>query len=151
MTSMNYFNEFRVQGGHGAEVEAALWALQVPDVTRTEDTKAGDLIRVRVPEGVDSMEHWRALRDLRDAIVANAEGDAMATAHRKSMSHGMSPTAQALVEASEARDVAMREAYEAEGTPAERAADLRWAHAENAYRDASAAHRAARKAHGDKI
>lgn len=143
MTSMNYFNEIRVQGGHGAEVEAALWALQVPDVTRTEDTKAGDLIRVRVPEGVDSMEHWRALRDLRDAIVANAEGDGM--------SHGMSPTAQALVEASEARDVAMREAYEAEGTPAEAAADQRYAAAEIAYRDASAAHRAARKAHGDKI
>lgn len=63
----------------------------------------------------------------------------------------MSPTAQAVVEAFEARDVAMREAYEAEGTPAERAADLRWAQAENAYRDASAAHRAARRAHGDNV
>lgn len=63
----------------------------------------------------------------------------------------MSPTAAALAVASAARDEAMREAYEAEGTPAERAADQRYAAAELAYMEAGAAHRAARRAHGDNI
>jgi hypothetical protein len=58
----------------------------------------------------------------------------------------MSPTAQAVAETFAAREAARREADDAEGTPAERAADLRWANAEIAYRDACAAHHAARKA-----
>lgn len=77
MTENTYYNEFRVVGGHGAKVEAALNALQVSDVTRIEDTTGAgsDLIRVRVPEGVDTLEHWHALRDLRDAIVAKADAE----------------------------------------------------------------------------
>lgn len=63
----------------------------------------------------------------------------------------MSPTAQALADASAARDAAMLAAYQAEGTPAEAAADQRFAEAHGAYLDAAAAHRAARIAHGDRV
>lgn len=146
-----YYNEFRVTGGHGAKVEAALTALQVPEVTRTEDAEAGDLIRVRVPVGVDSLDHWRALRDLRDAIVATAQAEAVAEAHRASMAHGMSATAVHLAAASAALDEARREAHAAEGTPAEPSADARFAEAERLYREAAAAHREARRAHNDNI
>jgi hypothetical protein len=61
----------------------------------------------------------------------------------------MSPTAQALAAASAARDVALIEADAAIGTPAEAAADLRYANAQIAYNEAAAAHRAARIANGD--
>lgn len=67
------------------------------------------------------------------------------------MNDTMSPTAQAVAAASAARDEAMREAHEAEGTPAERAADLRYANAQIDYMEACAAHRAARRAHGDNV
>lgn len=63
----------------------------------------------------------------------------------------MSPTAQALANASAARDVAMRLAHEAEGKPEEPAMDALFAASDVAYRKAARAHRAARAAAGDAI
>lgn len=63
----------------------------------------------------------------------------------------MSPTLRRVIETGKARDQAMQEAYDAEGTPAERAADQRYAAAELAHMDACREHRAARRAHGDNV
>lgn len=64
---------------------------------------------------------------------------------------GMSPTAQLVVCASEARDAAMMAAYKAEATAKEAVMDAAYEAADAAYRAAKDAHRAARIAHGDRV
>ena len=61
----------------------------------------------------------------------------------------MSPTAQAVLAASAARDAAVRAAWEAEGTDREDELDAAEKAAEAKYREACEAHRAARIANGD--
>lgn len=61
----------------------------------------------------------------------------------------LSPTAQALADASTLRDKAMQAAYDAEGTELEAVADAVYASADEVYKAAQAAHRAAREAAGD--
>lgn len=61
----------------------------------------------------------------------------------------LSPTAQALAEASVLRDEAMMVAYKAEGTSQEAEADAAYEAADAAYNEAKRAHRAAREAAGD--
>lgn len=61
----------------------------------------------------------------------------------------LSPTAQALAEASDARDEAMQAAYDAEGTDREAEADAAYEAACAARWDAVNAHRKAREANGD--
>lgn len=58
----------------------------------------------------------------------------------------LSPTAKVLALASESRDVAMRLAYEAEGTDREAGLDEMYRAADEAYLAACVAHRAARDA-----
>lgn len=71
MTTMNYTNEFYVKPArHLAAVANALRVLEVPGV---EVNEAEARIAVAVPAGIDTMTHWRALRTLRDAVIAKAE------------------------------------------------------------------------------
>lgn len=62
-----------------------------------------------------------------------------------------SPTMKALEAAIAARDYWMQRAHEVEGTPEEPAADAAYAAAEEACKAAGAAHRVARRAHGDNV
>lgn len=62
-----------------------------------------------------------------------------------------SPTLQALNAAIAARDYWMQKAHDVEGTPEEPAADQAFAAAELAVKAAGAAHRAARRFHGDNV
>jgi hypothetical protein len=55
----------------------------------------------------------------------------------------LSPTAQAVANASDARDIAMRNAYEAEGTERETAMDVAYKVANDVYESAKMIHRAA--------
>lgn len=59
------------------------------------------------------------------------------------MYSNLSPTAQAVAIASDARDAAMRNAYEAEGTERETAMDVAYKVADNVYESAKMIHRAA--------
>lgn len=61
----------------------------------------------------------------------------------------LSPTAQAIAEASVIRDQAMMVAYKAEGTSREAEADAAYEAADAAYNEAKRARRAAREAAGD--
>jgi hypothetical protein len=61
----------------------------------------------------------------------------------------LSPTAQALADASTLRDKAMKAAYDAEGTELEAVADAVYESADAVYKAAQAAHSAAREAAGD--
>lgn len=63
----------------------------------------------------------------------------------------MSPTAQAVLTASAARDAAVRAAWEAEGTYREAELDAAEKVAEERYREACRKHRAARIANGDQV
>lgn len=63
----------------------------------------------------------------------------------------LSPTAQAVAEASVIRDQAMMVAYKAEGTSREAEADAEYEKADDAYHAAQVAHRAARIAAGDDV
>lgn len=84
----------------------------------------------------------------RDHAKAQAE---QASEKAPLMSPDASPTAKALAEASAKRDRAMREAYEAEGTPGQAYADKAYEYADDAYHAAKVAHQNARIAYGDDV
>lgn len=96
------------------------------------------------PFDPESDEFKAEKKRVNDELIARSEA-------AKTKYANLSPTAQALAEAGDARDEAMQAAYDAEGTDREAYADAKYEAADAAHKAASRAHRAARRAYGDDV